>query len=202
MPENYILVNPFLKGQFKNHFSGKNQLEAASKAYISLSDNFNNNIPNFYFTLQKINKKKFKIGGGKNTDYFHFNVTETKENKNVEFKITKHKINNKGLKEFRNKLEKESKDKKGGFEEGMEQEMEQEMEQDGGRRRRRRRDDDSSSDSDWLDDSSEYKYKHALAYNQPIYSWWYDPYLYRLQNLYVPTFIAPLSPYIYIDLGL
>ena len=48
----------------------------------------------------------------------------------------------------------------------------------------------SDSSSDDLDVSSDEFYKRVQKYvpvTQPIYYWWYDPYLYGLDYLYVPT---------------
>ena len=67
--------------------------------------------------------------------------------------------------------------------------------QDGGRKKKYEDDDSSSSSS-----SSEYKIKHKTIISQPITSWYYDPYLYRINKYYVPTFVAPLAPYIEIPL--
>ena len=80
MPD-YYLVNPVIVGSLNTKFSGKNNLDAANKAYSLLSENFNNNIPEFYFTLQEVSSDKTQIGGGKVSDYKHFLVKETKKKK-------------------------------------------------------------------------------------------------------------------------
>jgi hypothetical protein len=54
----------------------------------------------------------------------------------------------------------------------------------------------SESDSD-LDVSSDELYKRVQSYvpvNQPIYYWWYDPYLYNLNSVFLPTFYSYVSP--------
>ena len=37
--------------------------------------------------------------------------------------------------------------------------------------------------------------------NQPIYYWWYDPSLYRLDTYYIPTFYSYVTPIIKIVLN-
>ena len=78
MPE-YYLVNPVIGGSLKTQFSGKNSIHAANEVYTTLSEYFNNDMPEFYFTLQEKKSEKTQIGAGKNTDYIHFLVKETKK---------------------------------------------------------------------------------------------------------------------------
>ena len=59
----------------------KNALDAATKAYKSLSSNFNNDVPSFNFTMQKVSSNSDKLGGGRNNNYHHFQVNEKKVNK-------------------------------------------------------------------------------------------------------------------------
>ena len=51
-----------------------------------------------------------------------------------------------------------------------------------------------------IDDSSEseYIYKRANKYSvtQPFNYWWYDPYLYGLNSVYIPTFYSYTTPYV------
>ena len=110
MPE-YTLVNPIIQGTMKTQFSGKNSLEAANKAYAKLSENFNNNIPKFYFTLQEMKTEKSVLGGGKASDYTHFMVSESKKANQVNFRITEHKVkdNEKQFKKFKESVKKISK---------------------------------------------------------------------------------------------
>ena len=135
------------------------------------------------------------------SDYVHFKVVESKDGKNVQFKIVPHNMTGSGIKEFKKKLSNIVSSQK---------KIRRRI-----RTRRwwkkrkvkdllsKKKDDSSSSSSDWLDDSSDehHTYKKSISY-QPIYHWWYDPYLYKLQKMYIPTFVAPLTPYVEIDLVL
>jgi len=53
---------------------------------------------------------------------------------------------------------------------------------------------------DYLSDSSSYycnKYKgYPITPYMPISNWWYWPQVYELDIVYMPTFIAPLIPYV------
>lgn len=63
------------------------------------------------------------------------------------------------------------------------------------RRKHELKDDDSS---DWLDDSSDKYYKkrrHFVAANTPISYFVYDPLIYT-SDVFIPTFVAPLTPYL------
>ena len=52
--QEFQLVNPYILGKMKTTFTGKTPLDAATKAYNSLSTYFNNDIPAFHFTLQNM----------------------------------------------------------------------------------------------------------------------------------------------------
>tara|TARA_B100000902_G_C27306901_1_gene916007 strand:+ start:879 stop:1463 length:585 start_codon:yes stop_codon:yes gene_type:complete len=181
MPE-YYLVNPLIGGSMKTTFTGKNNLEAANKAYTAISENFNNSIPEFYFTLQEKTSQKSIVGGGKISDYKHYQVKETKKNNQVNYRLTEHKpeAQTKLMNKFRSEIKKVSK-----------------KTQSGGAKKHSYDDDDS----DLLDDDSEDMYfpkmKSSTIYGSPISTWWYDPYVFRIKNYYTPTFIAPLTPYLY-----
>ena len=65
--------------------------------------------------------------------------------------------------------------------------------------------DDVFSDiDDELDDSSDNNTKRVQRYvpntTFPIYHWYYDPYVYRLNSVFVPTFYSYVTPYIELSL--
>lgn len=173
MAKTYKLVNPYIGGKFKTEFSGKNSLDVANKAYTALSKHFNNNLPVFYFTMQS--GSKFK----------HFKITESRGNKDsdIEYLIKEHDVAKDSEAKFTTKLGRFK--QKGGYKMG---------------KKRRYHDDD------YLDDEDDYLYQQkGFTYYpvaDPISFWWYDPYLYRINKFYVPTFYQPLTPYIEIDLFL
>lgn len=187
MPE-YYLVNPVIGGSLKTKFSGKNNLDAANKAYTALSEYFNNNIPEFYFTLQEVSSNKTQIGAGKVSDYKHFLVKETKKGKQVNFRLVEHKPNNnsKELKNFRDQIKKLA-----------------EKAQLGGHKKHSY--DDMDDDDIFEDDDSEMyfpKMKRSTILSEPISFWWYDPYVFRIKKYYVPTWVAPLAPYVGVSVPL
>jgi hypothetical protein len=182
MATKYTLLNPTILGDFKSQVQAKNSAQAAKIFYTNLSEHFNNAVPQFHFTIQK--------GGSGKGKYYHYAVKEDRNKNKVNFKIklmedipTTHEA----MEPFKEKLEK----------------FKQKMEQGGGDKKKKRSkhkkyDDSSDSDSD-----SDDFYKRVRTYkpvNQPIYYWWYDPYVYNLNTLYVPTFYSYITPYI--ELGL
>ena len=55
MVNKYHLVNPYIDGDdFESSTNAKNSNEAANKLYSRISEHFNNSVPVFYFTIQKL----------------------------------------------------------------------------------------------------------------------------------------------------
>ena len=44
--------------------------------------------------------------------------------------------------------------------------------------------------------------KPSDIYSSPISYWYYDPYVFRSLKYFVPTFVAPITPYISVPLYL
>jgi len=191
MANTYTLVNPHISGSVDTKIKADNSLQAAKKAYKNLAKHFNNNIPKFYFTVQK----------GSAGKYYHFEVKEKKDEEKVNFSIQAYKIpgnEKKSITDFEKKLKtyREKTDAKGGSKKKSSKKKSKKSKKD---------DSDSNSDSDMSDSDDNYyrqakKYIPTSSYNYPIWYWWYDPYVYNLNSFYVPTFYAPLSPYIEIEL--
>jgi hypothetical protein len=188
MSNSYTLVNPFIHGDFKSTIKSKNSVNAAKSFYKNLSEHFNNNIPKFYFTIQK--------GGSGNGKYYHFLVKESKgANDEVKFKVESYNVSNEeaNLKVFKNKLVK----------------FKSKFEQAGGKKAKKGSKKGSkakkSIDDDSDLDSSEDFYRRAQTYKPvvtpPLYYWWYDPGVYGLDSVFVPTFYSYVTPYIQYSLG-
>lgn len=168
---NYKLINPHIEGDMEKTFSGKNPIDAAQKAWDSVSSYFSNNVPQFGFTLEK------QSGG----DLHHFKVTEKMNgNKSVDYNLEEINVSAKCAKDFKKKLNEIKSSKK--------------LQMGGGKHD----DDDDDSDSSTDDLYAEiYLNKHLR--NRPIWYWWYYPRLYDYTYFYLPTFTRPLTPYIEID---
>jgi len=177
MSNNYVLVNPHIQGDFNNTTKTKNSVDAARYFYKNLSEHFNNAVPKFYFTIQK--------GGSGKGKYYHFKVKENRKNDNVTFTIEPYEIKGGAdTDKFTNKLNN----------------FKNKFAQNGGKKKSKKSKKDSSeSDSDSSDD-----YKRIDTYipvvNQPIYYWWYDPSIYRLDTYYIPTFYSYITPVIEISI--
>jgi len=167
----YKLINPYIEGDFMKSFSSTTPSEAASAAWEKMSKFFANNVPKFAFTLEDENKKlhDFVVKESKNEDGM------------VKYKIakTENKMNEQQKKQFKDKLNKfvEQKKLKGG--------------------KKHRHDNDDSSSSDTDDVFKMLKYRNG--YSNPYYWWWYDPLIYNVNSLYIPTFVATVMPYIEIS---
>ena len=167
---NYQLVNPYIVGDFKTVFSGKTPHDAAQRAWDSLADHLRvtETVPRFGFTLERLSDKKLS----------HFVIKENMSNSDsvVDYKISEHSVDlsDKEVKGFRNRVDRL-----------------RDQEQEGGRRERKKDDDDSDS-SDELYDLD--VYKKYLRQNQPLMYFWYDPIVYRLDSIVLPTFYGPFYP--------
>jgi len=176
MVNTYKLTNPYIQGDFKSKIKAKNSKEAASIFYKNLSEHFNNAVPSFHFTIQK--------GSSGLGSYYHFKVSELRKNDEVNYSIEPIKINNEQnvIKSFNKKLENfKSKFLKN---------------QDGGKHHKKKKYDDSSSDSSSDSDFIYKKVKKHMPVSQPIYYWWYDPYIYDIDTVFIPTFYSYITPYI------
>ena len=181
MVNSYSLVNPHIEGTIKTTVKATNSHEAASLLYKSLSEHFNNAIPKFLFSIQK-----GKSGNGKVS---HFSVSEkTNDNQEVDYTIKSFQI--KGHDNIMEGFQKKLNTHKTKI-------------QDGGKKKKHRKHHDSdSSDSDSSDvssDSDYYKRSKKHFYNQPLYNYWYDPYIYASYTDYVyfPTFYNYTTPLIF-----
>jgi hypothetical protein len=173
MTNSYVLVNPYIKGEFKNTIKAENSTIAAKIFYKNLSEHFNNAVPKFYFTIQKGTSGKGK--------FYHFQSKEKRNNDEVSFTIKPYNILNENMDSFKERLTK--------FKNKI---------QKGGKHKKTKKHDSSESDSDSSD--SEHYIKNISTYtplvNQPIYYWWYDPYVYKLDSVFIPTFYAYVTPLI------
>ena len=98
MVNTYRLINPHIKGEFKTSLKSRNSIEAGKKFYKNLSEHFNNNIPEFHFTIQKGSS-----GSGK---YYHFKVQEKREGEEVNFSIQPQEVKGEknAIKKFNKRL--------------------------------------------------------------------------------------------------
>jgi hypothetical protein len=187
MVNTYVIVNPHIEGDFKSKIKATNSLDAANIFYKNLSEHFNNSVPKFYFTIQKGSS-----GDGK---FYHFQVKEERDNNEVTYKIEQYKIHtgSETFAKFQNKLN--------NFKNKLNTQNGGDKSDDKKSSRKSRKDDDSSDCS-----TTENIYKRARTFlpiqSQPIYYWWYDPFIYNLNTLFIPTFYSYVTPYIELDLRL
>ena len=194
MVNSYKLVNPYIKGEFETKIKTKNSVDAAKKFYNSLSEHFNNSVPKFYFTIQK--------GGGKNGKFYHFEVSEKRNNDEVDFSIKPMNLDNQ---EQVDELFVENfKSFKGRFNGGGKKRGSRSSRR-GSRSSKKRGSRKSKRTSEVLgkfgdEFDEDYFYRNALEFvpvaSQPISYLYYDPFVYNLDSVFFPTFYAYLSPYV------
>ena len=187
MSNSYKLVNPYIKGEFETKINSKSSLEAAKQFYGALSEHFNNNVPKFYFTIQKGGAKKF----------YHFEVTETKNASEVDYSIKPFTIKNgdsaieeylDNFNAFKGRYNKKSSKRRTGSRKASKRRSSMR----GGAKRgsvKRKIPDDTD---DFYDEIS---YVVPVT-SSPISYLYYDPIVYALDSVFIPTFYAYLSPYV------
>ena len=219
MVNTYVLVNPYIQGSFEKQIKAKNSIEAGRSLYNSLSEHFNNNVPKFLFTIQKGTSGKGK--------YYSFKVKEKKEDNEINFSIEPLTIKNEEIayKNFQNRLsefkEKNQEDQEGGAKKkksskkaskkSSKKSKKGSKKPKGGKKKNTKKSDSDEDlfkdiDIDELEDDSDdvnnkkmiQRYVPTNSY--PIYNYWYDPFVYRLNSIYIPTFYSYITPYIQIEL--
>ena len=215
MNKKYELVNPFIIGSFNRIVTADNSLQAAHLTYQSLSQYMTGHMPNFKFTLQRV-KSGYQTGGGKDTDYLHFQVFEKKvkknsTNNNIEYAIKPIKTNVM-IDNFQEKLQNliKRKDKKEGILTSEEPEDDIHT-QSGGKKyvEDEELDPDLEADFDAIinDEAPKRKMKkgkkwYALngplkgqdVYTSPISYYRYDPVIYNEYISYIPIFTEQGRP--------
>jgi hypothetical protein len=180
MSNKYKLVNPYIKGEFETKISGKNSLEAAKTFYKNLSEHFSNNVPKFYFTIQK--------GGSGKGKFYHFEVKEKKVNDSVDFTIKPFEIKgeDEAMKQYLDNFD----HFKGRYNGGAKKSRKGSRKS--SRRSSRRHSEEISSDSDDF-------YREATSYvpvaSSPFYYMYYDPLLYKVDSVFIPTYYAYVSAF-------
>jgi hypothetical protein len=202
MVNTYHLVNPIIKGDnFENKITAKNSIEAANKLYKGLSKHFNHNVMKFYFSIQKGDNDS--NGNGK---FYHFQVTENRNEDQVKFKLQPHMIQDEltsverfkmKLNEFNEKFTSDEDTQKGG-----EKKKKHKKHSSSDKSSSSSSESDSDSDSDLFTEDLYRRARRHVPVSQPFYYWWYDPYLYSLDSVFIPTFYPYITPYIELSLKL
>ena len=166
---NFKLINPSLQGAIKTTVSANEPIDAAKQMWTNLSKYFSNDVPTFAFTIEN-------QGGG---SLHHFKVQETKNKNEASFKIESidSKLKANDLKNFKARANKASK-------------------MQGGKKHKNDEDEDDSSSSSEVFDSLKLYKNFSKRTLLPITHWWYNPYVYDLSSIYIPTFVSPMNPYI------
>lgn len=180
----FQLVNPYIKGNFNKNFTGGSARAVASKVWASLSKNFSSPLKRYYFTIQK--------AGGK---LYHYEVKEKLNGSHIDYTIREIGASgDKQVQQFKSKLAKLQR-KSGGAEKEKKKKVIDDEDDD---------DSSSSSSSSSSESSSSDLYSalrpRYIVAEEPINYYWYDPVIYDITELYVPTFVSPLTPMVQIEM--
>lgn len=204
MVNSYVLINPVIKGSFKSMIKSNNSQEAAKTFYNNMSEHFNNNLPKFYFSIQKGKSGKGKV--------YHFEVREAKVNDDVKFAINQYNMKgeesiNKKLLEKVSAIKKSSqrggaKKKKSSKKKSSKKRSKKKSSKKGSRggRKSKKNTMEDLEDLEDLEDVLTTEMAIVPTLNNPMYYFWYDPFIYQVSSLFIPTFYQYITPYIEIDM--
>lgn len=165
----YKLINPVIEGSFDNVFNEKTPMKAAHKCWLKLSELLSSDVPQFAFTLKEMK-------GGK---LYHYKVSEKEDSKDEKINFT--------LSELDLNLDDKQLSRLN--------DLDKEVEQKGGLKKKQK----GGRCGNYLTSTSTYcngfKKIDVTAYH-PINYWWYWPHMYSLDVVYMPSFIAPMVPYV------
>lgn len=193
MSNKYKLVNPYIKGEFETKVGAKNSVEAAKTFYKNLSEHFNNNVPRFYFTIQK--------GGSGKGKFYHFEVKEKKVNDSVDYTIKPFEIKgeDEAMKHYLANFDKF----KGRFNGGAGNHGRKGSRK--GSKKGSKRSSRHSLDDDFSSDSEDF-YREAKSYvpvaSSPFYYMYYDPLLYKVDSVFIPAYYSYVSAFSEINTSL
>lgn len=194
MVNNFRLINPVLKGSVDIMQSGGNALDAASDIWDRISQLFANMVGEFNITLEELK-----------TGVLHnFKITEKKEGDSVEYVIKEQpsRLTQDGAEALKAKANSIIEGKQFPGESKLGEHIGGFMS--GGRKKhkkskKRRVLDDSSSSSSSDSESDRFYTKYSSRRKsipvEPVYYYWYDPSVYNIDEVYLPTFVSPLKPY-------
>lgn len=179
----YTLVNPTIIGNFSSTVSAKDQNDAAHQVWNNLSEYITGNVPEFVFTLESDSDK-----------YHTFQVKENPSGKYADFEISEVQCKMSSSQEntFKDHVKR------------LKNSVVGTNPQKGGKKNRRYDDEKINDDNDDSSSDSVYdklKLFSSINNQKPIMYLWYTPLIYDLPRFYVPTFVAPLTPYVEINLS-
>ncbi len=190
--KSFKVVNPLILGQLNTEYTAETGLDAVSQFWNDLSSHVTNNLPHTYVTLKDANnnlshyKISEKLVGGSKVDFAISNY-------DVKMTATEKKNFLKKVESYESKMEKKlSQAGQAGGESHVKKSTNPK------KSTHRRRGSSSSSSSSSSTDSDDYynfaSYRRRLM--QPISFWHYTPTLYGVNSIFIPTFNAPIVPYV------
>lgn len=97
----YTLVNPWFSGSFDRSTTASNDVKAAKKLYLRMSQYFSNNLPSFFFSVKD-----------ENGVLTHYECNERRANRDVTFTIRSVSMQEAGEKKLEELIEQKGGEKK------------------------------------------------------------------------------------------
>ena len=178
----FKLINPVIAGSFPKTYKASNAEDAGKMFWEALAIEgkyISGNVPQFIFTMK-----------GEDDALHHFVVSEKPDGKNASYSIKKLDI----------KLKPEETEKliaasSNAYDTAIKLASNH---QEGGKHKKHHKSDDSSSSSssDSSDDDVDDLFKsiRIKSVTKPIVYWWYTPSVYKVENIFTPTFVPSVAP--------
>jgi hypothetical protein len=174
--KNFSLVNPFITGSMTTKTEAKDELVAAKTLYLKLSKHFKNNVPRFNFSIKD-----------DSDNLYHFEATERKAGKEVNFVIKPAKMTSANEKKMLKVVTKQMEEQEGGFGKKKKEKFLKHDDEDD--------DDNDDDDDESSSDDFAYSPRRVPYYYDYITSWLYTPQY--VIDAVIPDTIVIDSPYYY-----
>lgn len=183
----YTLINPVIAGSFSKTYEADNENDAAQMFWEALAVDgkyISGNVPKFLFTM--------KEEGTSDSKLHHFVVSETPDDKSASYSIKK--LDLKLTQSETNNLVNASANAY-----DTAHKLARNYQEGGSSHKKHKRhgdDDSSSSSSDSSDDDLDEMFKSIRIKSviKPIVYWWYTPTVYKVENIFTPTFVPSVTP--------
>lgn len=189
--QKFELFNPILKGNVQTVVESKNADDAAKQIWSNVSEYIEGVVPKFAFTIKNLANNKF----------YNYKVSESLSGggNEVAFKLSSFKLNNDTLKKVVKSVN--------AFQNILNDYNEEDSSLSGGSETSESKEDLDKKEKEKREKKKlkklykKAKLKNYIENQSPIYYWWYNPYVYDVDYVYIPTFVYPVTPYVQIDLG-
>lgn len=187
----FKLINPVIAGSFSKTYEAETAEEAGKMFWNALAIEgkyISGNVPQFIFTMKEENLLSNKSNPLPESLH-HFVVSEMPEGKNASYSIKK--LDLKMTASESSKLVDASTN---AYSTALKLAADYQSNQNGGKRKKQSDDSSSSSDSSDSDVDDLFRSIRIKNMGKPIVYWWYTPSVYKVENIFTPTFVPSVTP--------